>query len=188
MTCALPSGDAGESRTTWFPDGLALTFGSTLSPRVGQGGRLATRERPGGAWTERGEVATVPAYASVWRAPTGESFIEGDPGRGDVILEISMEGDTLWRRDIAGTTPLRRWGHQMLVRASPDGTLYSRGLHKDGSEGVWAIPDYGRGEPRLVVRFDDPPRHVIYMSVGPDRLYLTVQDDPSDIWVATLKR
>jgi hypothetical protein len=77
----------------------------------------------------------------------------------------------------------------MVIRASADGrTLYSRGLHKDGTEGIWAIPAFGRGEPRQIVKFDDPPRYVVYISVGPDRLYLTVQDDESDIWVANVKR
>jgi hypothetical protein len=53
--------------------------------------------------------------------------------------------------------------------------------------GVWAVPLYG-GTPRLIVAFDDPaldaPGHV---SVGPDRLYLTVSVYESDIWVARLR-
>jgi hypothetical protein len=67
------------------------------------------------------------------------------------------------------------------------GTLYSRGVHKDGTQGIYALADWGRGEPRLIVRYDEPPLQAYYMSVGRDRLYLTVQREESDIWVARLR-
>jgi hypothetical protein len=52
---------------------------------------------------------------------------------------------------------------------------------------VWAIPVAG-GTPRLVVAFDDPALANLMgnLSVGPDRLYLTVADYQSDVFVAKL--
>ncbi len=44
------------------------------------------------------------------------------------------------------------------------------------------------GAPRLVVAFDDPALVAFgVLSVGPDRLYLTVSEYESDIWVANLR-
>ena len=48
------------------------------------------------------------------------------------------------------------------------------------------------GEPRLVVTGDDSALKVAasdarLMSIGPDRLYLTVSEYESDIWVMNLK-
>ena len=41
---------------------------------------------------------------------------------------------------------------------------------------------------RLAVAFDDPAvAGSWWLSVGPDRLYLTVSEYDSDIWVATLR-
>ena len=40
---------------------------------------------------------------------------------------------------------------------------------------------------RLVVAFDDPLLDANFISVGPDRLYLTVERRESDIWVARLR-
>jgi len=54
--------------------------------------------------------------------------------------------------------------------------------------GIWAISLYG-GAPRLIVAFDDPAlvNFAGIMSVGPDRLYLTISEYESDIWVAKLR-
>jgi hypothetical protein len=121
-------------------------------------------------------------------APDGQSLLINPRGAGDVICEIDLRGDTIWRRDIAATSPLRSFAQDMQVRSSVDGrTLYSRGYHKDGTLGVWAIPDWGRGEPRLVVVYDSPRLAAHFISVGPDRLYLTVERNESDIWVATVR-
>jgi hypothetical protein len=49
------------------------------------------------------------------------------------------------------------------------------------------MPLYG-GAPRLIVAFDDPALVADFgLSVGRDRLYLTVSQYESDIWVANLK-
>lgn len=71
---------------------------------------------------------------------------------------------------------------------SRDGsTIYAAGWGTDGAEGVWAIPIHG-GPPRLVIAFDDIDFvGMRWLSVGPDRLYLTVQQGEIDIWVADVQ-
>ena len=71
----------------------------------------------------------------------------------------------------------------------PDGrTVYSSGIHEDGTQGLWAIGDRGRGEPRLVVTFDRPELSLAWFSAGSDWVYLSVGTTKSDVWVATIRR
>ena len=98
---------------------------------------------------------------------------------------VSREGDVRWRYDPA-TDGLRAIGGDTFF--SRDGSaVYFRAQRGEGVDGVWAIPVRG-GEPRLVVAFDDPDvTPAIWRAVGPDRLYLTVQQAESDIWVADVE-
>ncbi len=74
-----------------------------------------------------------------------------------------------------------------MPKYSRDGrTIYIVATHQDGRRGVWAIPATG-GPARLVVASDDPAVTAQWhISVGRDRLYLTVAEYESDIWVAKL--
>ena len=88
------------------------------------------------------------------------------------------------RSDMAAGNRLSRLGE---LRYSRDGrTIYASALRQDGRQGIWAIPVSG-GPARLVVAFDDPAVTAESFSVGPDRVYLTVSEFESDIWVAKLR-
>ena len=67
-------------------------------------------------------------------------------------------------------------------------TIFALAVHRDGRRGIWAIPAAG-GAARLVIWHDDPilENGIEGMSVGPDRIYLTVAQNESDIWVAKLR-
>jgi hypothetical protein len=74
---------------------------------------------------------------------------------------------------------------------APDGrSLYME--KADGNRsGIWSWPLAG-GEPRLVVSYDDPSLRAIafrgMLNATPGRLYVTVNQSESDIWVIDLKR
>jgi Tol biopolymer transport system component len=70
---------------------------------------------------------------------------------------------------------------------SRDGSrVYLVGVQEDGSPALWWFPADG-GEPAKAVAFDDPAMMAPGMfSVGPDRIYLTVAEYESDIWVMDL--
>jgi hypothetical protein len=97
------------------------------------------------------------------------------------MVLVSRDGEGLWRYDLT-TVGLLRWGSLNRPRFSRDGsTIYQSAFHEAGLGGIWAIPIQG-GEPRLVVESAEllPPS---MFSVGPDRLYVTVGEHQSDIWV-----
>jgi hypothetical protein len=72
---------------------------------------------------------------------------------------------------------------------SSDGhDVYFFGADREGTEGLWAIAVTG-GSPRLMVRFDDPTRvgSAWGISVAPDKVYLSLPQHESDIWVMELE-
>ena len=72
-----------------------------------------------------------------------------------------------------------------LTLESPDGRgVYFR--YRGESGGIWWVPTYG-GEPRLVVRDDDPTAGTIFafQPVG-DEMFFVLSESESDIWVMDL--
>ena len=99
---------------------------------------------------------------------------------------LSLQGQVLWRQDAA--TPGSRTG-MSWCRFSHDGrTIFGLARDRDGRRGLWALPVSG-GAARLAITPDDPALDLFYgpPTVGPDRLYLTVSEHESDIWVAKLR-
>jgi hypothetical protein len=106
------------------------------------------------------------------------------PGPSEEMVLVSREGEELWRYDLA-TAGLQFWtGTYTYGQFSRDGsTIYVSALKDGGLGGVWAIP-VGGGEPNLVVESAELRGRTRYwFSVGPDRLYVTVPEHESDIWV-----
>ena len=62
---------------------------------------------------------------------------------------------------------------------------YDRG----GQSSIWSVPVVG-GEPRMLVRFDDPSRRSLRREFATDgrRFYFTIARDESDIWAMELLR
>jgi serine/threonine-protein kinase len=176
---------------SWSPSGLELVFNSN------QTGELETwvvsREAVGGPWSEATQITDFGCEPSDW-APDGSGVLctVGAGGTGGLRAEadisfvlVSREGEVLWRYDPSTAGLVLQ---NLYQRFSRDGsTIYAAARQEDGTEGVWAIPVEG-GEPSLVVAYDDA--EIVaerWLSIGPDRLYLTVQQTEIDIWVADVE-
>jgi Tol biopolymer transport system component len=179
----LTSSPGFNNMPAWSPSGLSIAFESTRtgSNRIW----LLTRDSVGGAWREPVRLTDFSCGLSGW-APDGGGVL-CDAGR-DLVF-VSPKGLVLWRRNLVPTGGLAGYG---TAGYSRDGrTIYVWGDHRDGRRGVWAIPVAG-GPPRLVIVWDDPTLTVPGLTnpfrpdVGPDRIYLTVAQHESDIWVANL--
>jgi dipeptidyl aminopeptidase/acylaminoacyl peptidase len=166
---------------SWAADGRSIVFESN---RTGQWRAwLISRDSVGGAWHEEKQFGDFQG---------GEAASDGSgllcfPGGGYLVLE-SPEGREIWRRKLFPESGLVRSGGW---RFGPDGrTLYGAGTHRDGRVGVWVLPLQG-GSARLIVASDDPALAPNGgwggISVGRDRLYLTVSEYENDIWVAKLR-
>ena len=174
----LTNGSSVDDHPTWSPSGREIAFRSSRAGRLEAW--LLSRDSVGGVWHEAVQLSDLFCLTPVW-APDGSGVLCLTSTTSWVL--VSPQGRVLWRRDT-------RLAHlvNMFHPFSRDGrTLYTRAVHQDGREGIWAVPTVG--EPRLVIAFDDPALAdpLPYLSVGADRLYLTVAQYDSDIWVANLK-
>jgi hypothetical protein len=166
----------------WSPSGLQLVFWSNTTGSWRPW--LLSRDSVGGIWHGAVQFSDFYCFPSAW-APDGSGVLCKD-GAGNLVL-VSPQGRVVWRRNIGATYGLFDTDMGLLLCSRDGETLYGWGTHRDGRQGVWAIPAAG-GTPRLVIRFDDPAlAGRTLLSVGPDHIYLTVAQDESQIWVANLR-
>jgi serine/threonine-protein kinase len=172
---------------SWSPNGLQIAFQWAPSKRWGIW--LASRDSVGGAWHEATPLGDLRCVEPTW-APDGRALAcWGGAANGDLLVASPQSGQVL-RRGLFAANRLSSL-EQGFFRYSPDGrSIYAAAANRDGRRGIWAIPVAG-GPARLVITFDHPALAVSgmpgFFSVGPDRLYLTVSEYESDIWVAKLR-
>ncbi len=158
----------------WSMSGLDIAFRSNRSGRPEVW--LASRESVGTSWHDATQLTDFGCVPTDW-APDGSGVL---CQAGEEMALVSREGEVLWRYD-PSTAGLRAIARH---KYSWDGsTIYVYGSHEEGAEGIWAIPPQG-GEPNLMVAYDDAEIGGSYrFSVGPERLFVTVGEYESDIWV-----
>ncbi len=164
---------------SWSPSGLDLVFHSN---QTGQNEAwVVSREAIGGPWGEATQMTDLGCHPSDW-APDGSGVL--CQVSGEIVL-VSREGEILWRYDPSTAGLVISSTYQ---RFSRDGsTIYTEASHEDSSKGIWAIPVRG-GEARLVIAYDHPESFAAWwLTVGRDRLYLTVRQAEVDIWVADVE-
>lgn len=63
-------------------------------------------------------------------------------------------------------------------------TLYFTNHDARGFAQFWSVPITG-GRPTLLMRFDDPlrPSNRTQWSIGADRMYFTIEEQQSEVWV-----
>ena len=174
------SGPQWAGWPTWGTTGREILFVSNESGRWTT--LEASRERPGGPWRSAVPVALRGVQDA---APDGRGYL----CRSGSTLELrTRDGGLVWHRDLAATDGLKVTAAMKgSVRFSRDGRAVYVFATREGRRGVWSVPLSG-GAARLVVAFDDPAIVPFgWFSVGPDRLYLTVSEYQSDIWVAKLR-
>ena len=166
----------------WSPDGLHLAFWSNRSGHLETW--VVSRERVGGSWSEPRQVTTFGCTIAAW-APDGSGFLcRSEPGEREVVL-VTLQGAVVWRRDMQAA------GLSGMPQFSADGSLIFLEGRAGRAPGIWSWPVAG-GAPHLAVAFDDPALYAATypgaMEIAGDRLYVTVRQSESDIWVMDLKR
>ena len=166
---------------TWSPNGLRIAFQSDRSGSFALW--VLSRDSIGGPWHAAAPLGHGACELPEW-APDGSAVACIDESF-NLLLISPMSGSVL-HRDLLARSRLAWAGG--VPRYSRDGrTIYAFATRPDGGPGIWAIPVV-RGPARLVVAFDDPPLTGLgFVSVGKDRLYLSVSQSESNIWVAKLR-
>jgi hypothetical protein len=167
----------------WSPDGLAIALHSMGPDGTDPWGVwTVARDSVGGRWHDPVQLTDFTCLFPSW-APDGASLV--CKGESRELLRVSWDGEVIRRY---------RWPEGLHIdfmaspRFSRDGSrIYIVGAREDGSRGLWWFPA-GGGEPVEAVAFDDPATYAPGMfSVGPDRIYLTIAEYESDIYVMDLE-
>ena len=160
----------------WKPDGTALVYGDLNPP----GGIWISRRRADRSWAA--PVERVPAgYWPAW-SPDGRWLVYSHALNGGVISIIPTDSGP----ERVLLDPARPGGVRgEMASWSADGkTVFFKSHDASGNASIWAIPAAG-GTPRLLVRFDDPsrPSYRPEIAVGGGRIYFTIEDRQSDVYV-----
>ncbi len=137
----------------------------------------------GGEWGEPVRLTDNLACVHPTWDPDGAGIACADPGH---IYLVTRGGNV---RTLLTASDADLSLDQLSLRFSPHGSIiYFLAVDQDLTQGVWSIPATG-GEPRLVVTVDDPSLLVFGtgISVGAEKLYLSIAEYESDIWVMDLE-
>jgi len=161
----------------WSPDGMRLAF---FSERSG-GNEIFTVERTkDDGWTSPERLPVQGGLFPDWSLDgSALAYMHGD---GLHLYSLTDGSDRLLfagfdRDSNAFTTAFSRY--------APDGrTIYVKLSTPGGEQSIWAVPVAG-GPARLVVVFDDPsqPSSRQEFATDGERLYFTIDNRQSDIWV-----
>lgn len=161
---------AEERSGNWSADGAFITFGSR------QRASNFILSATGGAPPRSVDLV------GVLFSPDGRGYVGYDPSNAAVVL-VSSDESEVRRTLLPSVEDIVSW------RFSRDGqALFLKRGRLPGSSGIWAIPVEG-GEPRLILEFDDPARPSIRQEfdVSDDRIYFTVAEHESDVWLLELE-
>ncbi len=164
-----------EALAIWSPDGSALAHVDYAS-----GGIWIVRRSANGAWGSPVQ-RTNGGYWPGW-SPDGRQMAYTSAVTGGSLMVIPVDSGasrTLIDGSRAGALKVGQ------PRWSGDGrSIFFKTHDAAGNASFWSIPAEG-GTPRLLVRFDDPDRPSYRPSwfLGGNRIYFTIEDRQSDVWV-----
>jgi Tol biopolymer transport system component/tRNA A-37 threonylcarbamoyl transferase component Bud32 len=168
-----------EYLARWSPDGSALSF-SENSPT---GAIWVARRGKDGKWGEPVRRLSSGTFSD-W-SPDGRFLLVAQLGGGPLTVVPADSGPP---RVLVEAHPGSPAAEQSLW--SRDGTrIYFKAHEATGRASIWWIAATGAGAPHLVVRFDDLNRPSFRQnwSLGPDRIYFTIEERESDISVMEVK-
>jgi Tol biopolymer transport system component len=175
----LTDAPAQERYPDWSPDGNSVAFQSDQSGR--QEVWVISRDAATGAWGEPRQVTSDGGRVPRW-SPDGRwiGYLAGplyvvSPDGSDQRMLVDPESSA-----VGEDLEFAEW-------SSDSRAVYFRSRDVEGRAGFWSVPVDG-GEPRLLVRFDDPSMMSLRSEFTTDgqRLFFTIGRQEADIWTMEL--
>jgi Tol biopolymer transport system component len=171
-------GSDDERSPNWSGDGKSLYY---LYNFNGPGNELRAITRGSdGAWSRPRTLFKGSTYPPM-TSPDGKFIAFSSAG---AVMVMSATGDSA--RALVPRKEHSADPRAVYVDWSDDSrTVYYLAVDPAEQTSVWAVPVAG-GEPRLMVRFDDPTRewHRFGFAARHGRFWFTVGDRQSDVWAA----
>ncbi len=170
---------AQESYPTWSPDGRSLTFYDQTRPFAS----YVTHRAEGGRWTPPALLASS-AVDAAW-SPDGQSMVlvntESDAYPGPVVVMPASGGQGRQLFQPSASAPLA----DKAIWSVDGRTVYYKAHDSQGRASFWAVSAAG-GNPRLLVRFNDPGRQSSRRDFAADArgFFFAIEDRQSDVFVA----
>jgi len=169
---------AQEFLAVWSPKGSALAF----SVFAATGGVWVVRRNAPGQWgtpVQRSANGFWPGWSPDGRSITfatrlldGSLAVVGaDSGAPRILVDASKPGAP----------------RAAFPQYSQDGrTIYFKSHDDAGTASIWSVPATG-GEPELLLRIDQPSVRFDW-TLGGGRIFYSIQDHQSNIWVAEMRQ
>ncbi len=178
------TGLAHELNPTWSPDGNSVAFQSNETGQYEL--YVSSRQANGGGWGEPRQLTTdgggVDRVDPYW-SPDGNhiAYIS------DRAIRIISPTGTDERVLLQSRDPDVQPAPEFAIWSADSRTIYFKAYDTQRRSSLWSVPAEG-GEPRLLVRFDDPSRPSLRREFATDgeRFFFTVARHESDIWVMEL--
>ena len=164
----------------WAPDGNGLVFSADV--RDGPSQIYLVRRKPDSTWAPPRRLTTDGGGSGRW-SPDGRT-IAFTNRRG--LWLANIEGDLL--RPIVAASDSSGYPVPEVLQWSTDGrTIFYKAFDSEGRSSIWSITASG-GQPRLLMRFDDPSRPSSRPEFATDgkRLYFSIGQRQSDVWTVEL--
>ena len=169
-----------ESKPQWSPDGKSITY--TL---YGGGGVYIVHQNPNGTWetpinrTKLDTTSNVTSWPT-W-SPDGHWIAYSNAFLGGSLFMINPDSGA--HRTVLDSAK-SRMNAEYPVWSADSRTLYFNSHDAKGNAEFWSMPING-GAPTQLAHFDDPdrPSYRPEWSIRDGRMYFTIADLQSDVWV-----
>jgi len=164
----------------WAPDGNGLVFSADVGGGPSQ--IYLVRRKPDSTWATPRRLTTDGGGSGRW-SPDGNSIAFTNRR---ALWVATIDGDML--RPIVPAADSSGYPAPEVLQWSADGkAIFYKAFDTEGRSSIWSVAASG-GQPRLLVRFDDPSRPSSRPEFATDgkRLYFSIGQRQSDVWTVEM--